>query len=124
MAYTREQFLAVGHKPEIVNDMYDFYRRMSGWKIDSCIAACITMFCCFDPRIPTLQNTQLVRKIQEGPKLKIIKTPQKWYFEPILTKNQTFDILNIFLSVSCLCHFFTFLFMTRYFTTTADVLRE
>lgn len=66
MDYTRDQFLAVGHKPAIVNEMYDFYHKMSDWPVDSCIAACITMFCCFDPNILTLQNTRLVTSIRNN----------------------------------------------------------
>merc|ERR1711981_1550759 len=37
-AYTREQFYAVGHKEDLVNDMYDFYNKMSNYPIDPTIA--------------------------------------------------------------------------------------
>ena len=54
MAYTRDQFLAVGQRSSSVNEMFNFYQKMSDWPVDSCIAACITMFCCSDPSILTI----------------------------------------------------------------------
>lgn len=62
--YSRHHFIAVGHNPETVDELYVYCKTASKYPIDMTIAGAMTAICTFQSTCPGLVNPEQVEKLQ------------------------------------------------------------